>query len=88
MICTPDCDGLLVWDDDGGANPLREIVVWEGQSPRGLTRARLAVILKAQAEKSMGEFERSHRLLEQLEREKGPRYAGAPTLVPLPLRGV
>jgi len=56
---------------------------WGGRSPRALTRGHLGVILKAQAEKSVSDFVDPDQLEIWVPVKRAPRYAGAPTLLPL-----
>ena len=69
---------------EGGLERVR--IPWDGRSPRALTRVGLGLILKAQAKKSVSDFEID---LDRLDLFAGgiegpPENPGAPLLSPLP----
>jgi len=60
-------------------------VPWGGKNPRDLTRARLGVILKARAREERERISVDPWQIDMFSegRRRGPRYEGAPLLVPL-----
>ncbi len=82
MSFSPDGDQLLL---DLGDAALGLSLPWGGRSPRGLTRVALEGIFKAQAAKSVSEFdcvqlEMFKRLAPKTTRRP---YRGSPLLIPL-----
>ncbi len=76
-----DSDQLELWQ----AMVLEERrMPWGGRSPRALTRTAMNPIFKAGAAKSVSELLASDQLELWSIKERGPGYAGAPLLIPLP----
>jgi len=76
-------DQLSLWEDDGGRVGAPEIVLWEGRSPRGLTRAATVRILKPSGKKSMSELVASYSRSSGCPDRRRPAYGGAPLLLDL-----
>jgi len=89
LISPRDGDQFLLGLEVGGGKASSELP-WGGRSPRGLTKARERFIFKARAEKSVSDFVRDEGQYDLwLPMTKVPwKYQGAPSLLPLPRKGV
>ncbi len=79
--CSRKGDQLVLSLDD--VRVRRVVIPWDGRSPRALTRAARALIFEAQAGKRHERHEIDRQQLDLFEK-RGPSYAGAPSLLPLP----